>query len=269
MRRFTLPRTLAVALLLVFAPQGGFGQSQTTASPQQGVRDAQAVAVVQTALTAMGGTAVISQVQNSVVQGTSVDQPIQQNISQSFTWTYAGQNFRDENDATYGSHVLVSNSGSPQDFHDGAWNVVPAVLVRTNLPYHIPALVLSAELSNPGYTFVLVGATTLNSNNAIHIQTCDNSDLTGQLYTLQDWYFDPVSGLPLAVQFGIPVSQNPQDSLHQTMSFANYQAINGMLVPFQLNITMNQLSFVVTVSSAVFNANVAPSIFVPSTAGVQ
>ena len=244
-------------------------QSPSTAAPAPPVRDQQAIAVVQQSLVAMGGTAMVGQVQNSVVTGTSVKQSAQQAATESFTWTFAGNQFRFETSAASGRHVLVSSGASPQDFHDGAWFIVRPVMARTSLPYHIPALALLGEIQNSGYSFVFVGATTLNGKIAIHIQTRDDSDLTGHLFTPQDWYFDSVTGLPLRVEFQIPTSQNPNDALNASMEFSNFQVVSGVLVPFQLSITEGPVSLVSTVTSATFNTNVNSSGFAPAAGGVQ
>ncbi len=235
----------------------------------QPVRDAQAIAIVQQSLVAMGGTAAIGQVQNSVVTGTTVDPTRQQAATESFTWTYAGNQFRLADSAATGSHVLVSSSGSPQDFHDGAWFSVSPVMVRTNLAFHIPALVLFGEMQNPGYSFIFIGAATLNGKSATHIQARDDSDTTGHLFTPQDWYFDPVSGLPLRVEYQIPISQNPDDSLRASMDFSNFQAVSGILVPFQLSIAEGPVSFISTVTSTSFNTTIDSSGFAPSAGGAQ
>jgi hypothetical protein len=258
-------RSALFAALLLISP-AAFAQAASTPGP---VRDPQAVATVQAGLTAMGGTATISQVQNSVVSGTSVDQPAQQNTAQSFTWTYADKEFRNENNAASGGHVLVSNGGSPQDFHDGAWTGLLPIAARTNLPYHIPALVLCSELNNPGYALIFLGSTTLNGTSAIHVQTRDDSDLTGHVFTLQDWYFDSATGLPLRVEYQIPVSQNPSESLQASVDFSNFTIVSGILVPFQLTFSEGPISFVATVASATFNTSTDPSQFAPSTRGAH
>jgi hypothetical protein len=244
-------------------------QASTTSSPPQPVRDTQAITVVQQGLSVMGGTAAIAQVQNSVVTGTSVDPTTPETTPGNFSWTYAGNQFRLADSAATGSHVLVSSGGSPQDFHDGSWFSVSPILARTNLAYHIPALVLFSEIQNSGYSFIFIGSATLNGKAAIHIQSRDDSDTTGHLFTPQDWYFDPVTALPLCVEYQIPISQNPSDSLQASMSFSNFQAINGILVPFQLGITEGPVSFVATVTSAAFNTSISSSGFAPSAGDAQ
>jgi hypothetical protein len=257
-----------LALLIFFVSQVAIAQSPTP-SPSQAARDAQAVAVAQNALAAMGGTSVVSQVQNSVVQGTSVDQSTAESGTLNFIWTYSGNEFRNENNGATGSHVLVSNSGNPTDFSDGKWVSPPPVVARTNLPYHIPALVLLNELNNSGYTFVFLGPATINGNNAIHVQTCDNSDIIGHFFTAQDWYFDPATGLPLRVEYSYPISQDYRESVHGSIDFAEFKPVTGILVPFQLTMHDGPISSVASINSVVFNTTLDAKGFTPSTGSVQ
>lgn len=263
-----LKRLALLSFLFVFALPSFAQQAATTSAPQA-ARDPQAVALVQQSLAAMGGTAAVAQVQNSVVSGTSVDQAIGSTMPQSFTWTYAGKEFRNEDDTTNGSHILVSNGGNPQDFHDGAWAGSLPILTRTNLPYHIPAIVLVYEINNPGYAFAFLGTTPLNGINTIHVQIRDDSDLTGHLFTPQDWYFDPATNLPLRVEYLLPVSQNPSECLPATLDFSAFKSVSGILVPFQLTFAEGSVASVATVSSAAFNSTVNSAGFAPTSGSVQ
>lgn len=264
----TLKRLALLSSILVFS-QIASAQSSTSPSSEQAKRDPQAVAVVQSAISAMGGTATIALMQSSVATGTSVDQSAQQNTPGSFTWTYAGSEFRNENNATTGSHILISNAGSPQDYENGSYVILPSVAARTNRPFHIPALTLFSEIANPSYSVVYVGTAALNGINVVHIRLRDESDIAGQLFTLQDWYFNSTTGLPSRVQFSFPTSPQPKDSLPETIDFSNFQPVNGILVPFQLSITLGPLDFVVTMNSVAFNTNMNPSLFTPSTGAAQ
>jgi hypothetical protein len=224
------------------------------------VRDAQALVTVQSAITAMGGVTAIGAIQSSVAQGTSVGTSDVDSATTSFIWSHSGQDFRYENDAASGGHIFVSNSGSPCDIVGGI--VVPSApqVARANLLFHIPGLVLFNELNNPNYTMIYVGATALNGTSALHIQTADNSDSVGQLVTLQDWYFDATTGLPVSVQYRVPSPGDPQIWFPGSMSFANFQTVNGVLVPFQLTIQEGPagiLPVVVTISSVAFNTSIA------------
>jgi hypothetical protein len=268
-----LKRLVLPLLVLAVAFSTLAQQSSTPTAPLQPTRDAQAITVVQQSIMAMGGAAALGQVQNSVVTATIVNPAVLESIAQgtaeSFTWTYAGSEFRLEDSGTSGAHVLVSSGGSPQDYHDGAWYVVSPISVRTNLPYHIPALALFGETQNQGYSLIFIGSTTINGKTATHIQTRDDSDTTGHLFTPQDWYFDPATALPLRVEYQIPMSLNPSDSFRASIDFSNFQAVSGILIPFQLSIAEGPVSMTSTVTSAAFNTAVNSSAFAPSDGGAQ
>jgi hypothetical protein len=247
------------------------GQQSGTSTLQQGPRrDPQAWAIVQNAFAAMGGVSSVSTIQNVVVQGTSQDtSPDGSAESSSFTWTSAGRDFRFENNATTGGHVLVSNGGNPQDLRDGTWFPVTPVMARVNLPYHIPALALLIEADNPAYSFIYVGTTALNGRAAIHIQTRNDSDQVQSLYSPQDWYFDPTNGLPMRVEYQSPLLPNRKGFLPASIDFGNFCSVSGILVPFQLNMTYGPITFTATVNSVAFNSAIDPSNFLASDGGAQ
>lgn len=238
--------------------------AQTKNAATNTLQDPAAVATIQAALTALGGATNMALIQNSVVQGTSVDTPGNGSGPTNFTWTYQGSDFRDENDAGPNTNILVSNSGSPEDYQGSAWVNVQPFVGRANLPFHIPGLVLYNELNNPNYTLTFVGLTTVNGTAAVEVDTADNSDTIGPLVTPQQWYFDATTTLPLRVQFRIPDPTNALAFQAGTTDFANYQAVSGVLVPYQLTMKEGPLSFTATVTSAAFNVPIDPSIFTPS-----
>jgi hypothetical protein len=235
---------------------------------QPPVQDPAAVAAMQAAVTAMGGTAAVAAIQNSVAQGTSVDAG-DGGPPANFTWTYSGSDFRNENDDTTGSHILVSNSGSPCDLEGASSVPFGPQVARANLPFHIPAQVLFNELGNPNYTLTYAGLSTVNGASAVHVQTADNSDSIGQLATPQDWYFDASSYLPIQVQYRLPDPINSQNWLAATINFGSFQAVNGVLVPFQLTVTEGPIAFTATAASVVFNTTISPSEFSASCGGGQ
>jgi hypothetical protein len=252
---------VALPLFVLFSTAPAKSFAGQNGPPPLPVRDTQAIAAIQTALGAMGGAGAIGVIQNAVVQGTSVATPDNGNGITNFTWTSAGNDFRYENDANAGSHVLVSNGGNPADQENDNWVTIPSSIARANLPFHIPALVLFNELSNQNYTLTFVGQTTLNGVAAVQVNTSDNSDFIGQLVTPQQWYFDPKSGLPLRVVYRIPSFLDAQSYSTGTIDFASYRAVSGVLVPFQLTISEGPGSLVATVTTATFNAPLGPNQF--------
>jgi hypothetical protein len=145
-------KTLAVLTSLFLFSQIARAQSAISALPQA-TRDPQAVAIVQTALTAMDGSGLVGAIQGSVESGTTTDSSAPESSPATFISTYAGGQFREEVTSASGGHVLVSNAGAPQDYRDGSWQAQPSVVTRTNLPFHVPALVLSYDLNDSVYAF--------------------------------------------------------------------------------------------------------------------
>jgi hypothetical protein len=231
------------------------------ANTKQGTRDVQSLITIQNALAALGGVSNIALIQNSVAQGTSVAVPDNGAGPTTFTWTYSGSDFRNENDAARGSHIFLSNSGSPCDLQGSQGVPYGEHVARANLPFHVPGLVLLSELNNLNYTLTYIGTATINGVAAVHIQTSDNSDQVGQSVTPQDWYFDATSGIPLRVEFRVPDPTDAQTWSPASMDFANFQTINGILVPFQLAINEGPISLATTVTSLTFNTAIDPSEF--------
>jgi hypothetical protein len=260
MRRFTFSVCLFI-LIWTACPMLVAQTVPTPSSPQATpVRDPVAVSTIQSAIAAMGGVTAVGTIQSSIAQGTSVDTPDDGNGSTNFVWSHSGQEFRYENVAAVGSHVFVSNSGSPCDIEGNT--VVPSAshVARASLPFHIPALVLFNELSSSNYTLIYVGVAPLNGISAVHIQTIDHSDPVGQLVTPQDWYFDSTTSLPVSVQYRIPSAADPQIWFAGSISFGNYQAVNGALLPFRLTIQEGEgaaPTVVATISSITFNTPIS------------
>jgi len=273
MRPFRLvPASVLLALLALISPSA-FGQSPTPVSapsaptPPAPIRDAQALAVVQSAVAAMGGTGAVAAIQDATVQGTIQDQPSDESSTQNFIWMSSGSQFRTQITAGNDTRIYVSGSGSPVEQENGVNSSVPFFVAEANLPYELPALVLLNELNNPNYTISYVGTETVNGNPAIHIHTCDDTDFTSYLITPQEWYFNPAGGLPVLVRYGLPKPRDMQSSWPMSTGYANYQAVSGVLVPYQLTMNEGPVVRVATISSVAFNSGLPATEFQAPTAG--
>lgn len=267
-----LLKRLAI-LLGIFAVAFSTCAQQTSIppSPTAPVRDPQAIAVVQSAIAAMGGIGVASGIQDLTVQGTLQDVTGTSGQTIGFTWRNSGSEFRQElQQAGTTVRISLSGHGTPGDFRNGAWVSPPYHESRANLPYYVPIYVLYSEISNPSYTLSYVGSTTVGGRPAIQIHTCDESDLFSHMVLPQDWYFDSASGLPLQVNFRIPSDTDAATSQAGTIQFANFQVVSGVAVPFQITLQEGPVSSTQIVSSVQFNTGISPSEFdPPSSASAQ
>jgi hypothetical protein len=93
--------------------------------------------------------------------------------------------------------------------------------------------------------------------------------MVGTLVTPQDWYFDPVSFLPVRVDYRLPYEFDATHADPVSIEFANFQSVGGIFVPFQLRLKVIFSSTVVTVTTATFNTGLSPSTFDPPSGGGQ
>jgi len=225
-----------------------------------GTKDPQAIAIVQSAINALGGANSISGIQDSTVQG------LEQNAEDStaaaggaFTWELAGSQFRYEVDGDNG-HVLVSNNGNPQDTYNGSSHGVLAHVARASMPFHLPGTVLLSELSGSQFAISFIGAASVNGTPAIQIHICDSSDAIGKLVSPQDWYFDSITSLPVRVEYRIPF-RYPEEWSPASINFSDYRSVSGIGVPFRLQFTQASNRLVASVSSVKFNTGLSSAEF--------
>ena len=261
MRSFPLLRVMVVALLLACVPPMASAQSQSTSTPP--IRDAQAIATVQSAIAALGGTQNIAAIQDSMIQGTQQDTTNPQVAPLTFTWQQSGAEFRDFIQATDHTHIEVSGHGYPAQQLAGQWVPVPYHVARANLPFELPALVLYQELTIPTYTLQYIGVATIGGKSAIHLHTSDDTDPVGTLVTSQEWYFDPVSFIPIRVEYRVPYPRNAYQWTPLSVDYRNYQTQNGVAIPFELDINPSFGIVVATVNSVTFNSGLSASLFDP------
>ena len=275
MRSLSLARASIAAIVFILVSQAAFGQSPTsTPSPPAIVRDAQAIATVQSAIAAMGGTAAVAAIQDATFQGTIQEQTPapsagQTSDSLTFTWMTAGAQFREETTGATSHRIYVSNSGSPVDQRDGQNVTVPPFVAQVNLPYQLPGLVLLNELNNPNYTISFVGPTNVNGTAAIQVHTCDETDYTSHLIMPQEWYFDASTGLPIRVEYKLPKDTDVEHPWSLSIDFSNFTAAGAILVPRTLTINAGPATATATVNSVALNSGVPASAFAAPSAGAQ
>jgi hypothetical protein len=264
--------SVALAVLsCIFALSGTsvstFGQQATSSPPP--VRDAQAVTVVQSAITAMGGAGAVVAITNATITGTEQDSSNPDATPTTFSWQTSGVEFSSTVQNSAGTYTEVSGHGAPAQFKNGIWALMLTSIVRAELPFHLPILALYAEIQNPNITFQFVGSGTVEGKPAIHVHVADNSDSMGQMVTGQEWYFDPASYLPVRVEYKWPDKTDLNYSVPGALEFSDYNAVNGVNVPYQLKIQVSQLVLQATVTSAVFNSGLPASTFDPPEGSIQ
>lgn len=77
-----------------------------------------------------------------------------------------------------------------------------------------------------------------------------------------DFYLDPASSLPLAIAFQVHADDDMNTNIPMEIRFANYQAVNGVQVPFHIQRMLNGgVVLDVVVTSATVNSGLPDSNF--------
>jgi hypothetical protein len=233
-------------------------------SPQ---RDAAAISTLQNSIIALGGSNAVAAIQDCIVTGTIANQ---NGTNNSFTWTTSGNEFRIETTTTKGGTVYLSGHGSPAWIMNGNTSALNSFMARANPLLYLPAYALLQKLNNPIYTLKYVGVVQLNGANVVQVHISDDSDSVGTMVTPQDWFFDPVSFLPVRAQFREPANENAADFTNATVDMSQFVQFGPILVPSTISYTEdNGASKIVTVVAVAFNSGVPPSVFDPPQGGQQ
>ena len=233
------------------------------------VTDAAAISVLQSSLSAMGGTSAWNSIQDWVITG-SVSSNASAQTNATFTWKGAGNEFRFEIDGNQTTNIFVSGHGAPARVVNGTSTPINYHVARANAAYHLPGFRLLQELNNSQLNIRYIGAATVQGRPAIQVHVSDDSDSIGSLVTPHDWYFEPVSFLPLRVTVRLPTNENAGDYLNGAFDFAQFQSVSGVLVPFQVSLSKDYApQKVFAVSSTIFNSGVPSSAFDTPNGGGQ
>jgi hypothetical protein len=231
-------------------------------------RDAAAITAMQNSVSAMGNINAWAAIQDWTITGRVSTSGYSQ--SANFTWIGAGAEFHIETDSTGTTSVFLSGHGSPARIINGTVSNLNYFMDRANPPLYLPGVCLTQELSNQQLTIQYIGTTTVNGIPAIQVQITDNSDAQGSLVTPHSWYFNAATLLPLQVTVRLPPNENPASYSNGSLTFGQFQAVSGLLVPSLIVLSNGNLplkSFAITTVN--FNSGVPPSEFNPPQGGGQ
>lgn len=262
---------LYVAGLMIAA--GSIARSASPSSKQIGIcvsRDPVALGLVNQALALLnGGTSLTDVTLQTTV--TYYPGPSQQ------TGTATLQAIGD------GESLLVMNlSGGEQQeirnaqqgawvYPDGSFFLEALQNCWADATWFFPGLVLTNLSSNTQMALVNLGSGTWNGSSANVIQTYqspspqNNSGDTSMIQGLstETLYLDPLSSLPLAIDFNLHPDNDANTNLSAEIQLSNYQTVNGMSVPFQVQKLINGSVFLdVVVTSVTVNSGLSQSLFI-------
>jgi hypothetical protein len=230
------------------------------------VRDQAGVTAMTSAVAAMGGASAVNQVSDSTVQGTIT---LPSGVQGTVTWQTSGNEFRYEVNNGQLDRIFVSGHGMAADLRNGSPVYTNYPAARAALPYHLPSLVLAQELIDPHYKISFVGQEVRQGQSVLHVHTENTALDIDPLVTPQEWYFDSTSFLPVAVQYRLPDPANPSSYQTNAIAYANYQAVNGILLPFSITVHQGDISRSIALTSVVFNSGLGSHLFDNPNGGAQ
>jgi len=262
---------LVLSSLLVLSFSPNLGSQQPPTPPQ---RDPQAVTTIQNAVAAMGGANAIAQVQSVIAQGSSVPAPgisdPSGNVMMEDLFSAQGHEFKDAFQSPSLTQTLVSGHGNPGLLSNGHTKNFNPWSATARLPVHLPAMILTGLLANANCSIASAGQTTINGRAAIQIHFHIDTDIVQQTLSIQDWYFDPSTGLPLRVEYRIPDTFNPTIFIGASADFSDFRPVQGILFPFHLvSYVDGKPRDVLTFSTLTLNQPVASADFDLPTAVAQ
>jgi hypothetical protein len=167
------------------------------------------------------------------------------------------------------SEIRTAQSGVPQGqwlAANGSYDSMAAHNCMTDAAWFFPALSILSQLSNPNLTATYIGQETRNGVGVYHLRLsiqspADPSGLLQQL-SAEDVYLSGSTYLPVALVFQTHPDNDALTNILVEVDFSNYQSINGVLIPFGVQKSINGSMFLdITIQSAVLDSGLAQSSF--------
>jgi hypothetical protein len=167
------------------------------------------------------------------------------------------------------TEIRNAANGSPQGKWlnpDGTSGLSAWHNCQTDAIWFFPELSSLANFSSTGFIFSNVGQESWNGLSAQHLRIYQAwpaaTPLRIQNLGAIDFYLDPVSFLPLAVDFSIHPDNDTKTSIPEEVRFANYQLVDKIQIPFHVQRLINGgLSLDIVVTSATVNSGLNDSQF--------
>jgi hypothetical protein len=171
-------------------------------------------------------------------------------------------------DGTY-SEIRTAQSGALQGqwlAPGGSYNNMAAHNCITDAAWFFPSLSVLTQLSNPNLIATYIGQETKAGVGVYHLQLSIQSptDPTGLLQQLsaEDVYLSASTYLPLALVFQTHPDNDALTNILVEVDFSNYQAVNGVQIPFHIQKSLNGSLFLdMSIQSATLNSGLSVSAF--------
>jgi len=260
-------RSFAFALAFlscIFAFPASAQQTSTTAT-----QNPQAVALATSSIAALAGSVKVADI---TLTGTATRTAGSDSGSGTVTLKALGtSNSRIDLSLSNGtfSEIRTAQSGAPQGqwlAANDSYNSMAAHNCTTDTAWFFPALSILSQPSNPNLAATYIGPETKAGVAVYHLRISMQSptDPTGLLQQLsaEDVYLSASTYLPVALVFQTHSDDDALTNVLVEVDFSNYQSVNGVLIPFRVQKSLNGSLFLdITIQAAVLNSGLAQSVF--------
>jgi hypothetical protein len=221
-----------------------------------------ASAILSNSMSAMGGAAAWSNVNDATEQGVCQQVVAGATTSQPFNWVTTSNEFRYEYNPGSQSAVYLSGNGTPQYSDVTGTTALPINYYTQNLPFHAPGLYFQRFLSESGYWADSAELDSVNGAAAYALDTSLHqmgSTVTGSQVRI---WIDVNSNLPIQMSYSLPDITSGQN-VDYVITFTGWSAEGNLLIPHQISRSLsgNVLLQSCAVQSTAFNSNPAPTVF--------
>jgi hypothetical protein len=228
--------TLGVSRLVAQAEQ-----SSAQIPPSGAPRDPLALAALTSALKALGGSQAFTAMSDLTVTGTCSGQSADGSpATATFKWVTAGREFLYENTTSAGKTYIASGHGHPwSSDSSGAVESLSPSAGSHDRTYFAPGLLLLKSFADQTALLTYIGTEQLNGLSVTHIQT--ERSHSGYLMpsTLEDWYFDPRTSLPVQYGYVVPSQQAENYVMHVAVQYNGFKAFGIIAAPSSLTFSID------------------------------
>jgi hypothetical protein len=165
----------------------------------------------------------------------------------------------------------LDSNGASQGFWiglDGTAHSMANHNCATDAAWFFPALSALSQLSNPNLIVTYIGNETKGGANVQHLHFVIQNPVASGLFQqlgAEDIYLNASTNLPVAITFYAHPDNDASANLLVEVDYSNYQAVNGVQVPFRIQRLLNgTVLFDLAVQSATLNSGLTSAAFSPN-----
>ena len=267
-----MQRMLCLILLVSLTSLCIYAQTAGSNAPSSLVsKDPGAVAVIQSALTAMNPTQAALTYTDSVATGTLSTFFNGQRVDAPVTLKSKGTlESRIETQTAKGTNVGIFNNGQAASLRpDGSVRKTKGFNTLIERVDYIPLLSFLSEWQNPNVMVESVGASAVANQpaNVVALSLAFGNVKSGQQLSLQTtrtlFYIDQATGTVSKIEFALFPDDGSRNAAKMEIFLADYRNVGGILVPFQQTAYQDgKPESLLMLSSVVFNVGLSDSEFV-------